>query len=211
MNFPGTSLICGLLANALGWCHHDRDKTQALQQRLLVAARADLPGHRLTDYQTADLGQAFLIDTGWTTRHQREDRTSGSSKTGTHIRLRDYIADSAYTVAVALSGDEQPGLDRLQSALNTPARPLFIGRKTCIPTSPILLLRTQAASLRKVLENVPRHVRAESGPIQAWWPGQAIADNEQQLEVADLRDWYNNIHTGRRQVCAGMVDPPEAT
>lgn len=211
MDFPGTSLLCGLFANALGWHHRDADRTQRLQDRLRVAARADLPGQTLTDYQTADLGQAFLIDTGWTTRHEREDRVSGaSSRTGTHIRLRDYLVDSIYTVAISLVGEEQPDINALAAALRSPARPLFIGRKTCIPAAPMFLDRVRAASLHQALSDTTRHPRAASGPLRAWWPADASRLDEQQQHVADLRDWKNNVHSGRRRVCAGTVDPPEA-
>jgi len=72
--FPGTSMLAGLLGNAMGWDHRDTPMLQNLQQRLRFAARWDAEPEPLTDYQTVDLGQDFMVSTGWTTRGYREDR-----------------------------------------------------------------------------------------------------------------------------------------
>lgn len=71
--FPARSMLVGLLGNALGWDHRDTGRLQALQARLRFAARWDAEPELLTEYQTVDLGQDFMMDTGWTTR--------GSAKT----------------------------------------------------------------------------------------------------------------------------------
>lgn len=53
----------------------------------------------------------------------------------THQRYRDY--DSLCVVALRLeSPDQVPTLDDLAKALDEPARPLFIGRKPCLPGEP---------------------------------------------------------------------------
>ena len=104
--FPARSMLVGLLGNALGWDHRDADRLQALQDRLRFAARWDAEPEPLTDYQTVDLGQGFMLDTGWTTRGQREDRRGGSAATGTHQRWRDHWANGVAAVldaAAALS------------------------------------------------------------------------------------------------------------
>jgi CRISPR system Cascade subunit CasD len=131
--FPGRSMLAGLLGNALGWDHRDVDRLQHLQERLRFAARWDAEPVPFTDYQTVELGQPFMVDTGWTTRGRREDRKGGSAATGTHQRWRDFWANGVATVAIALDGEDSPTLDDLERALQRPARPLFIGRKPCLP------------------------------------------------------------------------------
>jgi CRISPR system Cascade subunit CasD len=54
-DFPGASMLTGLLANALGWRRGDRDALARLQARLCYGARIDRDGTRLTDFQTAQL------------------------------------------------------------------------------------------------------------------------------------------------------------
>jgi len=141
--YPALSMICGLLANALGYDHYEFADLQRLQERLQYACRQDRPGTRLRDYQTVDLGQEFMSDDlAWTTWGSLERRKGGTASSGTQIRYRDYWADAMYTVALTLDPlDESPTIDDLEQALRTPERPLFIGRKPCLPAERLLLGR----------------------------------------------------------------------
>src|SRR5690606_26406243 len=64
----------------------------------------------------------------------------GSTGNGSpYIRQRYYRADARVIVALRLEPSEvSPTLDGVASALDHPARPLFIGRKTCLPSAPLL-------------------------------------------------------------------------
>ena len=130
--FPSASMLTGLLANALGWRRIERRRHQRLQDRLIFAARIDREPRgrlRLRDFQTARLDKN---DKGWTTRGRPEGRAGGANTyDAPHLRYRDYFADMRVTIALRLqSENERPTLDDLESALEQPARPLFIGRKT---------------------------------------------------------------------------------
>jgi CRISPR system Cascade subunit CasD len=214
-SFPACSMLAGLLANALGHDHRNAAETERLQARLRHAVRCDRPGQPLVDYHTADLSQDFLSADGWTTRGTVEGRGGGPSAKGTHIRLRHYLADARYTVALTLvPADEQPDLERIETALRTPYRPLFIGRKTCLPASPLLLGRVEAANLYEALEIAPLWAQTEiprSG-LRAWWPEGEIPrpDDSRELYITDERDWRNQIHVGRRRIREGRVMPREA-
>jgi len=163
--FPALSMLTGLLGNSLAYDHSHSDLLSDLQGRIRFAARADHSGQLLRDYQTVDLGLDFMYASrvGWTTRGRVEDRAGApENKHGTHVRLRDYLADASYTVAVTLTPVEgPPSLDTLEDALRHPARPLFVGRKHCIPTGPILLARVEAESPLDALRRLP--IRARSG------------------------------------------------
>ncbi|MFN3297681.1 type I-E CRISPR-associated protein Cas5/CasD, partial [Caldimonas sp.] len=159
--FPGVAMLTGLLGNALGWDHRDTDRLQALQDRLRFAARWDAEPELLTDYQTVDLGQDFMVGTGWTTRGHREDRGKGAATTGTHIRYREHWANGVATIALTLDGEGEPDLAALEQALRCPARPLFLGRKPCLPAGPLLLGRRKAEGVRAALAAEPL---ADIGP-----------------------------------------------
>lgn len=215
--FPTRSQLTGLLANALGYEHRDALRLQRLQERLRHAARRDRRGEHVEDYQTVDLGQDFLA-AGWTTRHAPESRGGGSAKTGTHIRHRFFWADAVFTVALTLDpAGESPTLNEVAAALQEPARPLFLGRKPCLPSRPLLLEppRIRAASLREALADAPtdRRARPEQGHFAAWWPdddGTPPDEREaRRIPVYDQRDWANQIHTGRRFVWEGRVPARE--
>ena len=149
-DFPAVSMLTGLLANALGWRREERDRHARLQARIVFAARLDRPGTRFTDFQTAQLGAS---DVGWTTRGVPEGRAGGANTyKSPHIRWREYDADKSVTVALCLlTVDESPTLDELVAALDEPARPLFLGRKTCLPTAALLIGTTDADTFMAAL------------------------------------------------------------
>ncbi len=208
--YPALSMLCGLIGNALGYRHRDSSRLQRLQQRLRYASRQDRRGTRLQDYQTVHLGQNFMLDErAWTTRGTLERRKGGSASTGTHIRLRDYWADAAHTVALTLGPpDENPDMDALEAALRSPERPLFIGRKPCLPAAPMLLDRVEADDLLDALREAPLPDDAPRGEaLPAWWPCEPGKDEPglTRRPVTDARDWANQIHVGERWVAHGQI------
>lgn len=215
--FPGRSLLAGLLANALGMDYRDWAAVDRLQSRLRHASRWDAEPERIVDYQTVDLGQDCMTDTGWTTRGRREDRRGGEASSGTHQRYRHYWANGCATVAFALSevsvpggrgSDHTPDLTTLEAALRRPARPLFIGRKTCLPAAPLLLGHREAAGLRLALEAEPQadvSPRRQPRRLPACWPAEE-GPGAQEIVLEDLRDWRNNVHRGSQRYAVGFLD-----
>ncbi len=204
--FPPLSMMVGLLANAMGWKRWEPERHQRLQERLRMAARIDRQGASIRDFQTVDLTQPHLKDTGWTTRGMVEVRGGGTVHT--HIRLRDYWADRVATLALGLDPEaETPTLDDLEQGLIRPARPLFVGRKSCIPSTPLVIGRIQSDSLLQVLAEWPRDSKAIQGPMRTRWS--ETTSTEQSFAAYDLRDWRNQIHTGERRVTEGLINPLE--
>lgn len=211
--FPGAAMLVGLLGNALGWDHRDAGLLTRLQDRLRFGARCDRAGSSLVDYHTVDLDQPFLRQT-WTTHGRAEGRAGGPAKTETHIRYRHYWADAVVSVALRLDpADEPPLLADLETALRQPERPLFLGRKTCLPSEPLVIGRAQANSLRAALAAAPAHPRADETGFTACWPQEGepapAADQGRLLPVVDERDWANQIHVGRRLVWHGWIPHSE--
>ncbi len=215
---PYRAMLTGLVANALGFTRRDETAFAALQARIRYAARRDRKGSLLVDYQTVDFDPAgpMASDLGWTTRGVLEERKGGEASDGTHIRYRHYWADAIVTVALTLDPpDEKPGLSDLSAALRAPARPLFLGRKCCVPSVPVWLGEMEAASLREALETTPRVSRGDDGPLQAVWPAASGEENAAENAAETVlwarvedRDPVNAIHTGRRMYVLGNVVPP---
>lgn len=208
--FPALSMLTGMLGNALGYDHRDGIKLQLLQNSLDIAIRCDSPGKKLIDYQTVDLGQESLKQTGWTTHHKVEER-SGDSSEGTHIRYRHYWSDAVYTIAVTLNSPiEGVAIDCLEQALLYPARPLFIGRKCCIPAESIFYGKMRAKSLLEALSCVPLSKQAMSMHANLTLPvwcsiEEELTEKIHAFPVTDERDWVNQIHCGRRMMQAGTI------
>lgn len=214
--YPALSMMTGLLANALGFDHSEFDRLERLQERLRYGSRQDRKGRRIEDYQTVDLSKPYMDDDrAWTTRGLLEKRKGGSASSGTHIRRRDYWADAVHTVAVTLDPpDEEPTIDDVERAVQHPARPLFIGRKPCLPAAPLFVRRLRAQTLRDALARAPLAERSTGRRLTAWWPTNPKDDGpssdeagteERKKPVTDRRDWANQIHVGQRWIARGTL------
>ena len=214
---PGLGQVTGLFGNGLGYDHAETGCLTRLQERLRLASRCDRTGERRTDFQTVDLGQEFMQE-GWTTRGTTEGRKGGVASEGTHIRLRQFHNGRVQTLAVTLlPSDEAPTLDDLAAALDAPARPLFLGRKPCIPSGRLHLGIVEADSLHAALALAPpwkhRHGRAAPAPMAAWWPEDPTVPppaDSRVVAVVDERDWRGQVVVGRRLIRVGRVTPTEA-
>ena len=207
--FPAASMLTGLFANALGWRRIERDRHQQLQDRLVFAARIDREpagGVRMRDFQTAQLGKN---DVGWTTRGQSEGRAGGpNTYDAPHLRYRDYFADMHVTVALHLDPEgELPTLDDLAGALQEPARPLFIGRKPCLPSAPLFAcFREEDTALEALLATPLADGRDESKDIRLLWPrGEGVGGVTENWTymLTDERNWISGLHGGGRLVFEG--------
>ena len=210
--FPSASMLTGLLANALGWRRTERERHQRLQDRLVFAVRIDrepTAGVRLTDFQTAQLSKN---DQGWTTRGVPEGRAGGpNTYDAPHLRYRDYFADMRVSVALRLEPEEEnPTLDDLTAVLKEPARPLFIGRKPCLPSGSLFGGFVQGDTALAALLAVPLVADAPyEDTIRALWPdgegGAEIAPSRSYM-LTDQRNWTSGLHGGGRLVCEGAIE-----
>lgn len=216
--YPGRAMLAGLLGNALGYEHRDAEALGALQARLAWAAREDRPGKPFVDYHTVNLTAEHMTQ-GWTTRGQPETRKGGDSST--LIRFRHYLADAVYIVAVTLASGDGPDLAALDAAVKRPARPLFLGRKCCLPSTPLRYARVEAPRLRDVLvhPDVPQVRRAgKTGSkaetprrLKAWWPIEEGTEIGRTIAFTDDMDWRNQLHVGRRYVQEAWVTLDDPT
>lgn len=216
-DFPALSMITGLLANALGWRREDCELHDRLQNRLVLGARLNTPIQRLREYQTAQL---FEKDQGWTTYGEPEGRAPSPSysmqangrKSLTWQRYRDYHASLDVLVALRLEPAAQaPTLDDLAIALDHPARPLFIGRKTCLPSQRIFAGWQEADNVLHALQLA--HLPKIDGTqyLRMQWPdGEGNLAGDRMIDLCDERNWTTGVHGGWRPVREGSFAPQGA-
>ncbi len=108
--FPSKSGVVGLLAAALG-LQRDADLTPL--RNLHFGVRIDQAGSL-----TQDFHMVHYLKTA-------------------DVTYRFYLADAVFLVGLE-SGDEE-WLNALEAALKAPAWPLYLGRRSCPPTQPIVL------------------------------------------------------------------------
>jgi CRISPR system Cascade subunit CasD len=134
---PSKSGVLGLLAAALGIDREDWESLHPLT-RLAMGVRHDRPGVPRQDYQTAQ----GIISADRSKRHE------------TGVSRRDYIADAAFLVA--LEGEDRTLLEMIHSALSNPVWPLFLGRKSYVPSEQVWIEDgVQDGSIRDVLTSWP--------------------------------------------------------
>lgn len=208
-DFPGQSMMVGLFANALGWTRAMHQEHQDLQDRLIFAGVHEHPLRRVTDYQTAKL---YQDDRSWSTRgmpigRKRSRSYKSRDEVGVWLtaqRWRDFAMDFSVSVVVRLDPVESdPTLDAVAAALERPARPLFIGRKSCLPSDTLLRGWVDALDARAALRKV---MPAGAVGLPALWPAtEGVEGATLTVDVTDERDWVNGLHGGARRVCEGRL------
>jgi CRISPR system Cascade subunit CasD len=208
-DFPDASMLTGMLSNALGYTRSEAVRHQRLQDRLVFGVRIDRLGYDLRDFQTAQLSKK---DLGWTTRGEPEGRAGGENTYDSpHIRYRHYRADAALTVALRLDpASDRPTLDDLAAALDHPARPLFIGRKSCLPSVPFLVGMCEAESLVSALQSIPMIERTITTCRFVLPPSETEGLGKPEIiHVTNKKDWSAGVHAGEERI-AIMTLPAHA-
>jgi CRISPR system Cascade subunit CasD len=91
---------------------------------LRMGVRIDSPGVRWWDYHTVGAGMQMRIAEG-----------EGKTKPGAMLTRREYLCDASFLVA--LQG-EPDLIAELEAAIKVPKWTLYLGRKSCIPSRPLL-------------------------------------------------------------------------
>ncbi len=204
--FTAKSMLTGMVANALGWHRSMRSQHQELQSRFIFGICQETnAGERLfVDYQTVKLDKN---DKMWTT-HGKPAKRGGGTNTyiGSHQRWRTYISDLAALGVFRLDPDElSPTLDDVANALEFPFRTLFIGRKSCLPSSRILLGWVEAPNTHAALQETVNTYGHQS-IYRAMWPFSVEEPTGVHVEnITDERNWRTGLHGGSRAVCHGEI------
>ena len=116
---PSKSGVIGLLAAALG-LRRDADLSELSALRFGV--RVDRNGEVIKDFHMA-----------------KADKTS-------YLTYRYYLSDAVFLVG--LESEDRNFLEKIERALRNPCFPLFLGRRSCPPTLPLVLgIREEALEI----------------------------------------------------------------
>ncbi|MGC8880508.1 MAG: type I-E CRISPR-associated protein Cas5/CasD, partial [Anaerolineae bacterium] len=140
---PTKSGVVGLLACALG-LQADAD-IQALTRQVRVGVRCDLPGELVRDYHT--------VVGGVLSAEGKIKRTPSTGKIETVVSERYYLADASFLVAVQAPPEL---IERLAEAVQHPHWPIYLGRKSCVPTQPVFAGTGDYPTLLDALQAAPR-------------------------------------------------------
>lgn len=140
---PTKSGVVGMIGCAMGW-ERDDERLKTLSDNLHMAVRADRPGREIVDFHTVQ-SKEFLNAQG---KHLGK-----KGEYYTIVTYRTYLQDALFTVA--LSGDGQC-LREIADAFIHPKWPVYLGRKSCIPSRPVLDRITEDyGSLAEAIQEIP--------------------------------------------------------
>lgn len=155
---PTKSGIIGLLGCALGYSMGDK-RLEELDRSLLFGYRVEAAGRVLEDYQTIT---DYLPTADGRYKHSgiavgssvEKLRNDPNATPATIISPRSYLEDASFLAALCEREPGQGILAQCEKALQNPVWPLYLGRKACIPTRPILEdLTTKYSSIQDALQN----------------------------------------------------------
>lgn len=112
---PTKSGVIGMIAAALGIRREDSPEKLKELSELRFGVRVEKEGKLLKDFHTA-----------------RPPKSKNAN-----ITYRYYLADAVFLVA--LCSDDTELLNKIKNALEKPVFPLFLGRRSCPPTLPLVL------------------------------------------------------------------------
>jgi CRISPR system Cascade subunit CasD len=119
--FPTRSGVLGLVAACLGLQRSDNERLLALARDARVHIRVDAPGTVLVDDQTI------------------QDNPNASPTRQTIQSKRSYLCDASFA-AVVVPGSGAT-VEAIAEAITYPVFAPFLGRRCCVPSSPLLLAR----------------------------------------------------------------------
>jgi CRISPR system Cascade subunit CasD len=122
---PTKSGVIGVLCAALGVPRSEASAEWLPKLSALgMGVRIDAPGVRWWDYHTVGAGMEMRIAEG-----------EGKTKPGAMLTRREYLCDASFLVA--LQG-EPSCISELEAAVKEPQWTLYLGRKCCPPSRPLL-------------------------------------------------------------------------
>jgi len=141
---PTKSGVVGLLAAALGYGRDDPRIASELEAGLRMGVRVEREGGVLGDYHTVSgylpmANGGFKAAGGHTARQIEKLIADPDAAPYTVQSSRRYITDGAFLIALSATAAATPGLlTRCADALRRPHWPLFLGRRCCVPTRPVM-------------------------------------------------------------------------
>lgn len=161
LSYPTKSGVIGMIAAALG---RSREDSLDNLNTLKFGVRIDREGQLLCDYHTVI-----------------------SKKT--YITNRNYLSDAIFLAGLESSDTEL--LAVIEAAMKNPVFPLFLGRRSCPPTMP-LILGIRDTDLLTALRNEP-------WLLAEWRQSRTYYDSERRLRIITESDSANGSSVLRDQ------------
>ena len=199
--YPSKSGVLGIILCALGIERAEAPAALGTLASLAMGVRLDRPGTMDWDYHTAGAGIGIRKAEGGI------KLTASTKEPETLLSRRQYLYDASFLVA--LQGDAET-VSRVIAALKSPVWPVFLGRKCCVPSEPVLAGSGQHEGLAAALSSQPFFVDRPEGTtvkvaaVIEHTPGSRPPDNA--TLVYDVPRTLKNPSHGPRWVVTQEID-----
>lgn len=129
---PTRSGIIGMIATAMGY---PRQANLDNLRKLKIGVRVDQQGTLITDFQTV------------------QDKKQTGRYKALEVTKREYLSDAVFVAAIECK-DEQ-FMENIIAALKAPIFPLYLGRRSCPPTLPLMIGLEKSKTLIETLKTFP--------------------------------------------------------
>ena len=144
--YPSKSGVLGLLLCAMGVSRADSSRELESLRPLAMGVRVDRAGNSDWDYQTAGAKIGIRSADG------KIKVTDSTGEFETLLSRRQYLYDASFLVA--LQGPTEV-IQACADALEDPVWPVFLGRKSCIPSEPIFTGTGDFHGIHQALSSIP--------------------------------------------------------
>lgn len=135
---PSKSGIVGLIGCALGYKRGDKRLENELDESFTIAIREEIAGIEMIDFQTVK-GDHL--------------KAKGGQQAKTIVSPRAYLHDASF---LAFVQGPKKLLEKCAHALHNPRWPIYLGRRSCPPTRPVLeAVTTEYSSLEDAVRKYP--------------------------------------------------------
>lgn len=159
--FPTRSGVLGLVAACMGILRGENERLLALAEGTRVHVRVDLPGTPLVDDQTI------------------QNNPNASTTRQTIQSKRTYLCDASFAVVVVPG--PHTSVAEIAAAVRRPVFAPFLGRRTCVPSTPLLIAPEvtghDPVALFRGVERGPRELLRSLDPrcrSDGWWDEAAL-------------------------------------
>lgn len=173
---PSRSALLGLLAAALGIRRDEEERLNAFNRHYQFLLCASGNPRWARDYHTVQMPKEVRKARYFSRREELQDPELLSAL----ISRRDYYTDAWWMIAVSATPDAPYTLAQLQTSLQHPVFPLYLGRKShplALPLAPQLLEGSAAGVLREAYRWYQDQFNALKLPLprlqnECWWEGE---------------------------------------
>lgn len=134
-SMPTKSGIVGIIGCAMGLWRGSEQLT-ALSEKIRVAVRCDRPGKQNIDFHTVTADDAIL-------------NAQGKKRCKTIVTYRTYLQDASFLAAIETDWELAQKIDH---AFHEPRWPVYLGRKSCVPSRPVYIgIKEEYSSLEEAM------------------------------------------------------------